>query len=208
MVRWEPGARERLQSAALDLYLSQGYEQTTVAEIARSVGLTERTFFRHFADKREVLFDGQGLFQQSFLDGITAAGGNASPLEMIANALAVSAQPFSEERRRWSRQRQAVIAANPALQERELLKLAGLASVVAEQLRSRAVPEPTATLAAHSCVTVFEVAFTQWISDGEDRSLIDIERAALAELATLAADLTTADQPTVANDPWPHASRL
>jgi AcrR family transcriptional regulator len=189
MVRWEPGARERLQTAALDLYVSQGFEQTTVAEIARSVGLTERTFFRHFADKREVLFDGQDALQQAFLDAISGAVRNASPLETIASALAVSGQLFSDERRPWSRKRQAVIASNPALREREQLKLAALTAAVAEALRDRQVPEPAATLAAHTCITVFEVAFTQWISDGEDRSLVDLEREALAQLATLAADL-------------------
>jgi AcrR family transcriptional regulator len=208
VVRWEPDARGRLQSAALDLYVSRGYEQTTVAEIARSVGLTERTFFRHFADKREVLFDGQHLFQQAFLDGIAAAAANATPLEMIASALAVSAQPFSDERRLWSRRRQAVIAANPALQEREQLKLAALVSAVAEELRNHAVPEPTATLAAHSCVTVFEVAFAQWIAEGEDRSLIDIEHEALAELASLATELKTGGGPRFAHDPWPRPSRV
>ena len=108
---------------------------------------------------------------------------------MIASALAVSAQLFSDERRRWSRQRQAVIAANPALQERELLKLAALVAALTDGLRRRGFAESTATLAAHSCITVFEVAFAQWISDGEDRPLIDLEREALAALATLAGDL-------------------
>ncbi len=194
MVRWEPGAKGRLQAAALDLYVSRGYEQTTVAEIARSVGLTERTFFRHFADKREVLFSDQDVFQQAFLDGIAAAAPDASALDLIASALAVSAQPFSDERRRWSRQRQAVIVANPALQERELLKLAALASAVADHIRDRGVPEPTATLAAHSCVTVFGVAFTQWIADGETRSLTELENEALAELARLAPTPVTSEQ--------------
>ena len=79
MVRWEPGTRDRLQAAALDLYVSRGFEQTTVEEIARSVGLTERTFFRHFADKREVLFDGQDRLRQAFVDGVHAAPPDASP---------------------------------------------------------------------------------------------------------------------------------
>ncbi|MGI3780205.1 MAG: TetR family transcriptional regulator, partial [Janthinobacterium lividum] len=73
MVRWEPGAQERLQAAALDLYAQRGFEQTTAADIAQAAGLTERTFFRYFADKREVLFAGQDIFQQVFVDGVAAA---------------------------------------------------------------------------------------------------------------------------------------
>ena len=79
MARWEPGARERLQAAALELFATRGFEQTTAAEIAQSVGLTERTFFRHFSDKREVLFYGQEQFLQAFLDGVQAAPPGAAP---------------------------------------------------------------------------------------------------------------------------------
>jgi AcrR family transcriptional regulator len=187
MVRWEPGARERLQAAALELYVLQGFEQTTVEEIARSAGLTERTFFRHFADKREVLFDGQDRLQQAFLDGVRAAPPDASPLEMVASALTTAAGFFADERRSWSRQRDAVIAANPPLRERELLKLAGLGRAVAGALRARGVAERAAVLAAESGMTVFGVAFTQWIVEGEKRSLADIEREVFADLGQLAA---------------------
>ncbi len=192
MGRWEPGARERLQAAALELYVSQGFEQTTVAEIARRVGLTERTFFRHFADKREVLFDGQDRLEQAFLDGVAAAPRGAAPLEVVAAALDASADFFRDERRHWSRQRQAVISANPALQERELLKLAALASALAGALRSRGVAEPAATLAAQSGVTVFGVAFSQWITDGEHRSFADVERTVWRELTAMSAGLAPA----------------
>ncbi len=187
MVRWEPGARERLQAAALELYVKQGFEQTTVEEIARAAGLTERTFFRHFSDKREVLFDGQELLEKAFLDGVSAAPPGASPLEMVASALATSADFFADERRGWSRQRDAVIEANPALRERELLKLAALAKAVAEALRARGVSGRAAALAAQTGLTVFGVAFTQWITEGESRSLADVEREVLGELGALAA---------------------
>lgn len=185
MVRWEPGARERLQAAALELFATRGFEQTTAAEIAQSVGLTERTFFRHFTDKREVLFYGQDQFLQAFLDGVDAAPIGASPLEIIASALHAAASLFPDERRPYSRTRQSVIDQNPALQERELHKLAGLAITVAEALRARGVAEPTATLAAHSGATVFGVAFAQWIHDNEKRSLADIATDVLRELRDL-----------------------
>ncbi|MCW2930468.1 MAG: TetR family transcriptional regulator [Actinomycetia bacterium] len=185
MVRWEPGARERLQAAALELFASHGFEQTTAAEIAQSVGLTERTFFRHFSDKREVLFFGQEQFLQAFMDGVDAASPGASPLEVIASALHAATSFFPDERRLYSRMRQSVIDQNPALQEREQHKLAGLAEAVAEALRARGIGDPAATLAAQSGATVFGIAFAQWIREGETRSLSDIASEVLGELLTL-----------------------
>jgi AcrR family transcriptional regulator len=185
MVRWEPGARERLQAAALELFAAQGFEQTTAAEIAQSVGLTERTFFRHFADKREVLFYGQEQFLQAFIDGAQAAPPDASPLAVIASALHAAASFFPDDRRPYARMRQSVIDQNPALQEREVHKFAVLATTVAEALRARGVGEPAATLAAQSGATVFGVAFAQWIREGETRSLADIASGVLGELRML-----------------------
>jgi AcrR family transcriptional regulator len=185
MGRWEPGARERLQAAALELFTTRGFEQVTAAEIAQSVGLTERTFFRHFSDKREVLFYGQQQFLQAFAGGVDAAPPDASPLEVIASALHAAASFFPDERRPYSRMRQSVIDQNPALRERELHKLANLAATVAEALRARGIGEPTATLAAQSGATVFGIAFAQWIREGETRSLSDIASDVLHELHTL-----------------------
>jgi AcrR family transcriptional regulator len=185
MVRWEPGARERLQAAALELFATRGFEQVTAAEIAQSVGLTERTFFRHFSDKREVLFYGQEQFLEAFIDGMNAAPPEASPLEVIAAALAAATSFFPDERRPYSRMRQSVIDQNPALRERELHKLGGLATTVAEALRARGVGEPAATLAAQSGATVFGIAFAQWIREGEQRSLSDIASDVLHELLNL-----------------------
>jgi AcrR family transcriptional regulator len=185
MVRWEPGARERLQAAALELFATRGFEQVTAAEIAQSVGLTERTFFRHFSDKREVLFYGQGQFLQAFVDGVDAAPPGASPFEVIASALHGAASFFPDERRPYSRTRQSVIDQNPALRERELHKLAGLATTVAEALRARGIGEPAATLTAQSGATVFGIAFAQWIREGERRSLSEIASDVLHELLNL-----------------------
>jgi AcrR family transcriptional regulator len=187
MARWDPGARQRLQAAAMELYVERGFEQTTVEEIAQSVGLSERTFFRHFADKREVLFDGQDTLQQAFLDGVRAAPLSASPLEMVAAALAASAQFFTDEHRSWSRQRHAVITANPGLRERELLKMASLAAAVAGALRERGIAGRAAVLAAETGVTVFGAAFAEWIAEDEQRSLAELERGVLEELRTLTA---------------------
>lgn len=192
MVRWQPGAQQRLQAAALDLYVSRGFEQTTAAEIAQSVGLTERTFFRYFADKREVLFDGQDLLQQAILDGVSGAPADAPPLAKVASALETSAAFFPDERRGYSRLRQKVIEANSPLRERELLKMASLTTAIAAELRARGTPDPAATLAAETGVTVFKVAFEQWIADGEDRPLGDIERQVMREMAAIASGMAPA----------------
>ena len=196
MVRWEPGTKERLQAAALDLFATQGFEQTTAAEIAQAVGLTERTFFRHFSDKREVLFYGQQQFLQAFVDGMDAAPPDASPLEVVACALDAAASFFPDEYRPYSRTRQSVIDQNPALRERERHKMAGLAATVAGTLRARGIGEPAATLAAESGASVFGVAFAQWIRDGETRSLSAITADVLRELL----NLTGA---AAASRPWP-----
>lgn len=187
MVRWQPGTSERLQAAALELFAERGYEQTTAAEIAQSVGLTERTFFRHFSDKREVLFHGQELLVDAFLGGVAAAPDDATPMDLVGAALGSAAQFFPDERRDHSRLRQTVIDQNPALQERERHKLSVLATTLRDALRERGVAEPAATLAAESAATVFGVAFTQWIAPGEQRSISQIEQAVLAELRDLTA---------------------
>jgi AcrR family transcriptional regulator len=185
MARWEPGAPERLQRAALELFASRGFEQTTATEIAQSVGLTERTFFRHFSDKREVLFRGQEVVVQAFLSGAATARPGASPIEVVASALRSAAALFPEERRPTVRLRQSVIDQNPALRERERHKLASIATAVAGALRARGIGEVAATLAAESGVTVFGLAFTQWIREGEQRSFADISADVLRELLTL-----------------------
>jgi AcrR family transcriptional regulator len=179
MVRWEPNARGRLESAALELYRERGFDQTTVAEIAARAGLTERTFFRHFADKREVLFGGS--LEALFVTAITDARASAAPIDAVASALQVGAG-LLQERREYALKRQAVIAANPALQERELIKLAALALAMAAALRARGVVEPAASLCAEAGIAVFRVAFERWIDPANQRdftALIDESLAAL-----------------------------
>jgi AcrR family transcriptional regulator len=185
MSRWEPDARGRLERAAMELYIERGFEQTTVAEIAARAGLTERTFFRHFADKREVLFWGQGLLQELILGAMAKALESAPPIDAIAVALEAAGAAL-EERREAARQRQAVIVANPELQERELIKLATLSSAMADVLRQRGVTEPAASLAAEAGIAVFRVAFERWVS-ASDRDLPHFIRESLDELKAVTA---------------------
>lgn len=185
MARWEPNARGRLEEAALDLFGEQGFERTAVAEIAARAGLTERTYFRHFADKREVLFWGEHLLRDTLVAAIADAP-ESSALEMVRVGLGAVTAIFAE-RRDHARRRQAVIDANPGLQERELAKLAGLATATAEVLRSRGVAEPAASLAAQAGIAVFKVAFGQWISASDGADLADLIDAAFVELKAITA---------------------
>jgi AcrR family transcriptional regulator len=186
MARWEPDARGRLERAALELYGERGFDQVTVAEIAERAGLTERTFFRHFADKREVLFWGEGALHELFVHSVVGAPGSAAPIDAVAAALDAASMIF-EGRREQARKRRAVIAANAGLQERELIKLASLASAMADALRRRGVTDPAASLTAEAGVAVFKVAFERWLDDTEDRDLSQLIRESLDELKAVAA---------------------
>ena len=186
MGRWEPNARGRLEQAALELYVERGYEQTTVAEIAERAGLTERTFFRHFADKREVLFAGAGALQELLVTAVAGAPDAVAPLEAVAAALE-AAGALLQERREYSRRRQSVIDANPALQERELIKLAALASALADALRRRGVTGPAASLTAEAGIAVFKIAFERWHSETGQPELPQLIAESLDELKAVTA---------------------
>ena len=170
----------------MEMYGERGFDDTTVAEIAARAGLTERTFFRHFADKREVLFSGSGLLEQLFLDAVAATPQSASPLDAVAAALDASVGMF-EERREFVAQRQRIIDANPDLQERELIKLASLAAKIADALRRRGVADPTANLSAEAGIAVFRIAFARWVDDVETQDLGQLISESFAELRAVTA---------------------
>ena len=164
MGRWEPDSRGRLQEAALALYSERGFDQTTAAQIADRAGLTERTFFRHFADKREVLFGGSALLKERIVDGVTGAPAADGALDAVGRGLEAAAAVLGEFRRDLTRQRQDVIASNPELRERELAKLADYAvgrCRPATTGRARATGDPC----RRSGMTVLRVALAavgQW----------------------------------------------
>jgi AcrR family transcriptional regulator len=186
MARWEPDSRERLERAALALYGERGFDNTTVAEIAARAGLTERTFFRHFADKREVLFSGAGALQELLVSTVARAPDGAAPIDAVVAALE-AAGALLQQRRPFARQRQAVIAANAELQERELIKLASLAAALADALRRRGVGEPAASLTGEAGIAVFKVAFERWVGETKARDLPQIIRESLDELRAVTA---------------------
>jgi AcrR family transcriptional regulator len=189
MSRWEPNARGRLEQAALELFIERGFEQATVTEIAKRAGLTQRTFFRHYADKREVLFAGSEALQELLVGSVASAPDSTAPIEVVAAALEAVGAVF-QERREYSRQRQAVIAANAELRERELIKLASLASAIGEALRSRGVSAPAASLAAEAGIAVFKIAFERWINETGQPDFSQIVRESLDELKAVTAGET------------------
>ena len=184
MGRWQPDALGRLQQSALELYSERGFEATAVADIAERAGLTERTFFRYFADKREVLFDGNQELLGMFTDAVARAAPSLAPMDVVAEALTASAV-FFDGRRAYARRRQAVIDANPSLRERELTKLASMAAAVADALRDRGVEAAAATLTAEAGITVFKVAFARWLDESTDDDLAAVMRQTLDELRTV-----------------------
>jgi AcrR family transcriptional regulator len=186
MARWQPDARGRLQEAALTLFGERGYDDTTVAEIAERAGLTKRTFFRYFADKRDVLFSGSEQLQELVTTGVRSAPESGSPLDAVAAGLDAAAHMF-EERREFATRRQQVIAASPELHERELIKLASLSAAVADALRARGVGDPAASLAAEAGIAVLRVAFERWADPGNKQGLQQLMRESLEELRGVAA---------------------
>jgi AcrR family transcriptional regulator len=185
--RWEPDSRGRLQEAAFALYAEHGFDQTTAAEIAARAGVTERTFFRHFADKREVLFGGSALLKERILAGVAGAPTAEGPFDAVARGLDAAAAMLGESRRDLALQRQMVIAANPELRERELAKVADYATAVAATLRQRGAGELQATLAAEAGMSVLRVAVDRWANSVDERGLPEIMRASMTELRALTA---------------------
>ncbi|GAA3659408.1 TetR/AcrR family transcriptional regulator [Nonomuraea antimicrobica] len=170
--------------AAMELFAERGFDETTAGDIAERAGVTERTFFRHFADKREVLFDGSKTMERTAHDAILAAPADHSPLDAALAGVVAGAGPL-EDRRDHAVRRSAIVAANPSLRERELLKLAALAGAMTEALRARGVAELDAGLAAHSAVAVFQVAFVRWVSADEPPAIAACIAEAAAALRAL-----------------------
>jgi len=186
VTRWEPNAHGRLEQAALELFDERGFDQTTVEDIATLAGLTKRTFFRHFSDKREVLFGGGEEFKQRFVDGLAGAPASASPLEAVAATLETVSATF-HDRRDFARRRQLVIAANTELRERELVKLSSVAGALAEGLRERGLTEPAASITAETALAVFRTAFERWAAASEERELHELIHESLDALSSVAA---------------------
>jgi AcrR family transcriptional regulator len=187
--RWAPNARERLETAALDLFVENGYEETTVAQITDRAGLNRATFFRHFADKREVVFGGEDLLAGLFADAIRAAPPGVALTECLQAALAAVGVVMTPQRRAAAARRVLVVAANNELQERGLLKHARIAGSITAALRERGTDELTARLGAEMGMLAFSVAFERWMKTTDDEPFPPFADEALRDLRARAAEL-------------------
>jgi AcrR family transcriptional regulator len=189
--RWAPDARERLETAALELFVENGYEETTVAQIADRAGLNRATFFRHFADKREVLFGGEDLLAGLFADSIRAAAPDATLSESLQAAFAATEAVMTSHQRAKAAQRVLVIAANTEVPERGLLKHARIAGSINAALCARGADELTARLGAEVGMLAFSIAIERWIGSDKDEPFKVHAAAALSDLQTRTADLNS-----------------
>ena len=187
--RWAPDARERLETAALDLFVENGYEETTVAQIADRAGLNRATFFRHFADKREVLFGGEDVLAGLFADGIRAAAPDATLTECLQAALAAAGVAMTPRQRAKAAQRVRVLATNSEVQERGLLKHARIARSISAALRMRGADELTARLGAEVGLLAFSIALERWLGADHDEPFPLHAAAALRDLQVRVAEL-------------------
>ncbi len=184
MGRWEPGARERLVLAAVDLFAEQGYDATTVAQIAQRAGVTKSTFFRHFPDKRELLVAGQETLSRLLADGISEAPAHASPLEAVAAGLERASSAMGPMNRELAPRLKAAVAASAELQERDALKSVSLAAAMTAALVARGVPNATAAIAGELGVLAFKKGFAEW-SDGDRVAKDELARYTLPALDEL-----------------------
>jgi AcrR family transcriptional regulator len=182
MPRWEPNTRERLRDAALDLFGERGYDNTTAEEIAQRAGVAKSTFFRHFSDKREALFEEQETFDDRIADAIDSAPATSTAFDLIEAALRAIAPLFQSERRGWSRRRHTVITGNRELRERDLLKSEALVTVTAAALRRRDLSEPAAGLAAEICHFVLRTAYADWIDATVEQGFDELVDEVLASV--------------------------
>jgi AcrR family transcriptional regulator len=192
MPRWKPDARERLVEAALDLFTEQGYDETTVAQIAERAGLTRSTFFRHFSDKRELLSAGQEMLSALLAEGIAAAPDDATPLEAVGAGLDRAAGAMTEFNRGIGPRMHAAIESNEELRARNAMKSIGLAATMAEALQRRGAAESVAQVAAELGVLAFGIGYRRWSDPARDEApgeLVTYTRAAFAELRVAAAEL-------------------
>ena len=191
MARWEPGARERLVVAAVDLFTEQGYDATTVAQIAERAGVTKSTFFRYFPDKRELLVAGQETLSRLLAEGIAEAPASASPIEAVAAGLERASSAMGQMNRELGPRLKAAVAASAELQERDALKSVSLAAAMTAALVARGAPDPIAQLAGELGVLAFKRGYVEW--SGDDRhagdELAPYTLAALDELRAASASL-------------------
>lgn len=188
MSRWPPGARQRLETAALELFTLQGFADTTVPQITARAGLTTRTFFRHFPDKRELLFGAEDELPAMVAAVMAQAPAALSPMALIAWGLDVVARTRFDGQREHVSMRRAVIRTDEGLRERELRKLDELSTAISGAFRSRGLDQLTSALAGQSAVIVLDTAVDRWLDQDGENPLTAILHTTLAALRSMTAD--------------------
>lgn len=188
MSRWEPDARERLEQAAIELFLEQGFARTSVPQITARAGLTTRTFFRHFADKREVLFAGEEEIPELIKQQMAGAPAELGPMALVAAGLLTMAETMFAGRWEQLRTRRRVVDSDEGLRERELRKLAAMADAITEGFRARGCDELTSVLAARTAVTAFNVGVDRWLRADHEQPLGELVQETLSALRSLTAE--------------------
>jgi AcrR family transcriptional regulator len=184
MPRWEHGSEERLKKAAIELFEEQGFENTSVIQISERARVTTRTFFRYFSDKREVLFAGSDELRATLVEKTLQAPYVGEPLQVVIGTLS----EFDWETlgsRNSQRQRQEVIAANPELLERDLIKNHSIAVGIIDALRQRGVDADIARLAAHVGIQLFITAYLRWLEAGTKADLAIMSESVMSLLASI-----------------------
>ncbi len=183
MGRWEPGAQGRLQLAALELFAKRGYSAVTIADIAEAAGLTKRTFFNHFPDKREILFAGASSFEESVVNHLRSIPHDVAALEAVVQALSIAGSELARYRE-FSILRRDLIALNVELRERDLVKMVSLTDAIAVELLKRRVGATQASLAAQIGISIFNWSYDRWIS-GNDLDLSELMRTTLFDVRSI-----------------------
>jgi AcrR family transcriptional regulator len=184
MARWEPGARERLVLAAVDLFAEQGYDATNVTQIAERAGVTKSTFFRYFPDKRELLVAGQEVLSRLLAEGITEAPADCPPLDAVAAGLERASGTMGPLNHQIGPRIKAAVAMSAELQARDALKSVSMGAAMTEALMARGLPEPAASLAAEMGLLAFKRGFAEWSQVAEE-SAGDLAPYCLAALKDL-----------------------
>ena len=197
MPRWEPNAQQRLKLAALDLYATRGYHDTTVGDIASHAGVTSRTYFRYFPDKREILFGGADELRNRIERALRDAPANLPPSDATLQAMSSCDDLFQPSEHEHLRQRDAIIRSADELQEREARKLASIAAVMAAGLVERGFGKDDAQLVADLALVVFKQASRLWMDEPATSYAILLRRAAAQARTILTA---SGSSPSAAGD--------
>ena len=188
MSRWQANPKQRLEQAALDLFIEQGFAETTVPEITARAGLTKRTFFRHFTDKREVLFTHEEQLTPIVASLMAGAPASFSPLRLIKLALETVAVTRFEVQFEYLHRRRVIVQSDEGLRERETRRQSILSEAISRGFVDRGVDELSAILAAQIAVSVLNVSVDRWLDEEGKRPLSDVIRGSLVTLQSVLAE--------------------